>query len=213
MPGIRGNISFRRIAAQGRICAVVALLLAPPAAAFTEMCQLGAISATVYAPDWVWQKRDINILLIARNSTDHPVDLAMQLEFPEGQAEHFDYAGKKEKNVHVPARDMARASFAGIVARDRVPTQTYTFRICFSDGTNELALAYPVQTVRGAVVSGGNWALYLPVAITLLWCLVFAAALKKMAAPGAWRQPAPSIPHLAQIPAGTTDVPAASKDI
>jgi len=206
------NVLNRGIAAYWRTAAVFALLIAPRAAAFTETHPLDTLSVTIYAPDWVWQKRDINILLIARNSSDQPVDWTVRLEFPKGQVDHFDYTGNKEKSVYVPPRGTGRASFAGIVARDGIPTQTYNFRMYFTNGTNTLSLTYPVQTVRGAAVSGGNWALYFPVGITLLWCLVFAAALRTMAAPGAWRQIPPSLLPLAQTSEGTADMYAASRD-
>jgi len=212
LPEALESVLNRRIVAYWWIGAVIALLAAPRAAGFTEIRQLGTLSVTIYAPDWVWQKRDINILLIARNPSDLPVDWSVRLEFPEGEADHFDYAGTKEKSVHVPSLDTARTSFAGIVARDSVPTQTYDFRVYFTDGTNELSLTYPVRTVRGAAVSGGNWALYLPVGIALLWCLVFAVALRIMAAPGAWRQIPPSLLRLAETPEGAVDVPDTSKD-
>jgi len=177
------------------------------ARAFTETREFGAVSLTAYAPDWTWQKRDVNILLIARNQGTSSAEVAVALGLPPGQAGHFAYEGPLEHTLRIAPGETVLQAFAGITALDRdavanpVPRQTYTFLIEARGEGDRAAIAYPVTTIRGAAVEPGAWALYLPAALALLWCAVFALALVLMAQPGAWRQPGAMATQSPEAPA------------
>jgi hypothetical protein len=82
-----------------------------------------------------------------------------------------------------------RLALTDILALDGVPRQVYDFDVVLSSGGRDVHVAYPVRTVRGAVVSPGKWALFLPGGLALAWCIVFAFVVARFARPGAWRVP------------------------
>lgn len=172
------------------LCA--AFLIHPShAMAYEAIESIGNLSITVYAPDWTWQNRDINLLVVARNAGALPHTLTLTLHWPEGAENDFRYAGETGKRLTVPPGGTERISFAGITALAR--GREYRFRVIASAAGEEAHFEYPVKTIRGAVVGSGNWALYLPAGIALIWCVAFAVVLRRFAAPGAWRQPGPPI--------------------
>lgn len=167
------------------------LLLPTRVMAFEAAAALGNLSITVYAPDWTWQNRDINLLVVARNAGALPQTLSLTLHWPEGAEDNFRYAGEPVKSVTIPPGGTERVSFAGITALVR--GREYRFRLVASASGEEACFEYPVKTIRGAVLGSGNGALYLPAGIALAWCIAFAVLLRRFAAPGAWRKPGPPI--------------------
>lgn len=167
------------------------------AVAYTAVQELGDVELTVYAPDWTWQKRDINILLVARNHGARGSLIKATLELPEtdspDQPPRFVYDGETRKTFTVRPGGEVREAFTGITAMGGVPTGAYTFTIRLAGPDAAAMMRYPVKTIRGAAVNPGLWAVYLPVAVALVWCIVFAVALLRMAAPGAWRKQPPPI--------------------
>ncbi len=170
------------------LCVVAVLAVAAPARAFTVQREWGGVSVTVHAPDWTWQKRDINILLIARNPGDVSVAIPMRCVLPEGLEDHFTWDGNRELTLTALPGETARACFSGITALDGVPTGDYAFAITLGTGASAQGIEYPVRTIRGAAVNPGPWALYLPALLALLWCVVFAGALVYMGGWRAWRE-------------------------
>lgn len=148
---------------------------------------LGELECTVYAPDWTWQNRDINILVVLENHSDSPTEAVLTLGFPPGKEDHFEYPGETCAVLKVPPGSTVRHAFTNIRALAGVPRQTYPFRLLVEHAGRTSEVPYPMQTIRGAVVSPGKWALILPVGLALLWCIVFAAAMSRLAQPRAWR--------------------------
>lgn len=180
---------------------VLAVCLPGGAFAFQQTYSLGNVDVAVYAPDWTWQKRDINILIVARNEGTQTEQISAALTLPEGKENDFSFAGEPVCTLVAAPKGIARAAFAGIAAKDGVPKQTYHFSIRLHAGNGDAVADYPVKTIRGAVVNSGNWALYLPAGVALAWCLAFAIALRRMAGPGAWRRAAEAIEPSADRPA------------
>ncbi len=170
------------------IATILVLILSPSAVAFTHTEHAANTSVTVYAPDWTWQKRDVNILIILRNEGARSDVVTLDVAMPSGMEDHFSFGGESVCEVEVPPGGLARASFAGIVALDHVRPQDYVFEIGIAHHGSRQAIAYPLKTIRGAAVRPGKWALYLPVGVALLWCVVFAGVLGRMAPAGAWRK-------------------------
>jgi len=158
--------------------------------ALTQSGSLDDLKFSVYAPDWTWQKRDINILVTFRNTGERAGKVTVSLVFPPGKEHHFRYDGARIINLTVPAGKTVRHAFTNIVALDGVPRQVYDFELVVYYQGQEARVRYPVRTIRGAVVSPGKWALFLPGGVALAWCVVFVAVIRRFAEPGAWRIPA-----------------------
>jgi hypothetical protein len=191
------------------LLAVLAWAVAGPAAwALSHSGEVGGAGFTVYAPDWTWQKRDINILVVLDNPGAAPAEFTLDLTFPEGKEDHFGYIGKDKKTypyvdetgqshpipaealhltTSVSAGGSERQAFTNITAFAGVPRQEYAFGITVRCGGETVQVPYPVQTVRGAVVPPGKLALFLPGGIALAWCLVFAFVVRRFARRGAWK--------------------------
>jgi hypothetical protein len=167
----------------------------PRANALTEGGRLGDLKFAVHAPDWTWQKRDINVLAVLENEGNAPAEVAVSFELPSGKEDHFEYDGERSVSVTVPAGETVRHAFTGIHARDGVPRQVYEFTLSVSYEDREERVAYPVRTIRGAAVSPGKWALFLPGGIALVWCIVFAGVVRRFAEPRAWRVPSNPLPE------------------
>lgn len=168
---------------------IVACLIQPDARALTQTGSVGDLRFSVYAPDWTWQKRDINILAIFENAGDIDAEVTLNLVFPPGKEEHFAYEGSRETTITVPSGETVRHAFTNILALDGVPRQVYDFELIVKCAGNETRVAYPVRTIRGAVVNPGKWALVLPGGIALAWCIVFALVVRRFAQPRAWLVP------------------------
>ena len=173
--------------------------IAPHAIGLTETGSVDGIEYAVYAPDWTWQKRDVNILVVLENSGSEPAEVTLDLVFPPGKESHFQYEANGDElnptrvEVTVPAGGTARRAYTNIRALDGVPRQTYQFELLIRVGGRVARVAYPVRTIRGAMVSPGKWALLAPGAVALAWCIVFALAATRFASARAWRTPSTPI--------------------
>jgi len=168
---------------------IAACSIQPQARALTQTGSVGDLNFSVYAPDWTWQKRDINILAIFENAGDEDAEVTLNLVFPRGKEDHFTYDGSRKTRLTVPSGETVRHAFTNILALDGVPRQVYDFKLTVKYAGHETRVAYPVRTVRGAVVNPGKWALVLPGGIALAWCIVFAAVVRRFAQPKAWLVP------------------------
>lgn len=177
-------------AATGMLSAVWLCCLVYPgtAVALTASGSAGGVAYTVYAPDWTWQKRDLNVLLVLQNPTGAAAEVSVELILPPENEGHFSYAGERAARVTLPPGGTLRHAFINITALDGVPLQTYDFALRIASGDEEARVAYPVRTIRGAAVSTGKWALFLPVGIALTWSILFALVLPRYAESGAWRK-------------------------
>ena len=177
------------------VLAAVVTGIQPDAHALTASRTLGDLNLTVYAPDWTWQKRDINVLVVLDNSGTDPAEATLSFQFPPGKEEHFAYDGEQSVSVTVPPGDTVRHAFTDIHAIDGVPRQVYGFTLNVIHAGRDAQIPYPVRTIRGAAVSPGKWALLLPGGIALAWCIVFATVVRRFAEPRAWRTPSAPVPE------------------
>jgi len=162
------------------------LAAAGSAHALEETGRVGGIEFAVYAPDWTWQKRDANVLVVLENTGRGAADAAVKLSLPAGKEHHFAYAGPETLAATLEPGEIVRKAFTQIRALSGVPRQTYSLELTFeSDGTR-VVVPYSLRTIRGAAVGVGTWAIVFPVVIAGVWCLVFFIALRLLAGPGAW---------------------------
>ena len=161
--------------------------------ALTASAGLGDVSLTVYAPDWTWQKQDINVLVVVVNKGVAPAEVMLRLDFPADGESDFKYAGPREQTVAVPPGESVRAAFTNITALDGVPRRTYTFGIVAESAGVSNSITYPVRTIRGAAVGASTLAALIPAVLAALWCLVLLAVMPRFGLHGAWRTPSASI--------------------
>ncbi len=161
--------------------------------ALTASTDLGDVSVTVYAPDWTWQKQDINVLVVARNDGSTAAEVTLHLTFPADGESDFTFAGSREQTIVVPPSESVRAAFTNITALDGVPRRTYTFEIVAESAGMSNTIAYPVRTIRGAAVGTSTVAALIPAVLAALWCFVLLAVMPRFGLPGAWRTPSASI--------------------
>jgi len=168
------------------------LLLSPIFAhALTHSESIKDINIIVYAPDWIWQKNAVNILITLENTGSESAELTLNLNFPENNADHVTYENADAENttLTIPAGESIRHAFTNIEALGGVQRQTYPFSIDAALADSSITINYPLTTIRGPVVSSAKWALILPGIICLIWCIVFVIALTRFAKPGAWKTP------------------------
>lgn len=181
-------------AGSGSFLVGVALVLAGAnAAALTHVAQLDGLDVTIYAPDWTWQNRYVNILAVCANRTGHDVEAHLALVLPESEPAAFAYGGPCEVNVAVPAQGSVRHAFTNILALPAAPRGEYEIALVLSSGSREARVPYAVRTIRGEVFTGRWMALVVPPALALIWCVAFVLVLRRFAAPGAWRTPSPAV--------------------
>lgn len=159
--------------------------------ALTQTEPLGDVIITVYAPDWIWQKSMVNVLVTLENTGEESAEIALKLDFPEDDADHFQYGNADSENVTImiPAGESVRHAFTNIEALGGVERQEYDFWIEAAAGDESLSFPYPLTTIRGPVVSGAKWAMFLPAFICVIWCGAFLVALRRFSEPGAWKVP------------------------
>jgi hypothetical protein len=187
---------INRPSSLGRISPFIVLMVSlaftysRDALALTQTGTVDNLRFSLYAPDWTWQKRDINILVVLENTGEEPAEVGLKLVFPPGKEHHFRYDGERTIHLAVPAGESVRHAFTNILSIAGVPRQVYNFELIVVYEWHEARIAYPVRTIRGAAVSPGKWALFLPGGVALAWCIVFLGVIHRFARPGAWRVPA-----------------------
>lgn len=177
----------------GRLCTLgtLAFLVASSleAAALTESGTVGNVYFTVYAPDWTWQKQNVNVLFVLTNQAATPQDATVALELPQGKETHFKTPSPTESTAHIPSGETVRQALTNVFACDGVPLQTYDFSVSVRCGDSVARMAYPLSTIRGAAVSSAQWALFLPAIVALVWSLLFAVVMSRTAERHAWLTP------------------------
>ena len=190
-PPLGSGAGARRNCVLPGLLALFLLLATPCATALTHTGQLDHITCSIYAPDWTWQNRDVNILVVLENTGSYTQDVTVRTAFPADKEDHFTYEGPTELTLTVPAGGTARAAFTNIHSMAGVARQTYELQLVLKTDGSSTVVSYPLQTIRGQAFSGGRWvALFVPAGVALVWCVAFALALTKMARPGAWKTPA-----------------------
>lgn len=191
------------------------LVCCAPAGALQERVRIGGVEVAVYGPDWTWQGRDVNVLVVMRNGTTSPADVSVRLRIPSEARSAFGrmdraYEWTSEeltREVTVEADGAVRQAFAGITALSDAPLGEYAFTVELAVGDARHEAVYPVQVVRGAAIRGGRWAaLSVPAAIALVWCAAFVVVLSRMAGPRAWRTSPEPLTEPADAPAWIREV-------
>ena len=182
----------------------------------------------MYAPEWIWQRQNINIVFVLENTSAAPTTVTAQLDFPQFNPRAFGFEGPRSQSVVLAPGERGRIVFANILARDefalavdvrtkeedvqivktrtedgqvrlakvrmvKVDTGHHAFSIRLQaqsgDASREARVHYPVMTVRGAAVSEGPLATWLPVLLIFGWCVVLFWVVPRMAERGAWLRP------------------------
>ena len=180
----------------GRVCVLVLAVggLAAHAHALTYSDEIGDVSFTIYAPDWTWQDRDVNILVVLENTGTGTENVEVRLVLPEGKEDHFGYDGPDMVRANLAPDTVVRRAFAGVLAKPGVPRQVYDLGLTIETGHGMAMATYPLRTVRGQAFSGDWWApLFVPPIVALAWCAAFVIALRKFASPRAWRTNPPPV--------------------
>lgn len=197
---------FRLAAAFWAVGAALTYTL--PAEALEHSGVAGDIAFSVFAPDWTWQNRAVNIMFVIENqgAQDAAVTIAMRL--PEGQEADFaSEPANLAQTVSVPAGATVRAALTGILARSGVPRQVYPCVLRIGSGGLAAEVPYPLRTIRGAVVSSARWAMYLPVATALCWAVVMAVVMALLTSRRAWLEPAAPVSEPTERPAWIDESP------
>jgi hypothetical protein len=162
----------------------------------------GKIHYSFYAPEWIWQRQNINILTVFESELPTTATVRATLGYPPYHADRFSYDGPTSSVLILGPGQSGRLAFANILALDkrqlpngefeRFRTGDFVFQVdlqCEADGkTASVLLHYPVKTVRGAIVNEGLLSTWLPVVLILLWCGLIFLIVPRMARRGAWRQ-------------------------
>lgn len=171
-----------------RVFLCAALILAWPCVSegLTRSGTVGDVGYTVYAPDWTWQDREVNILVVLRSTTGSPREATVSLVLPPDKAGDFAYGGEAVIRETLEDSTPVRAAFVGIKPLSGVPRQTYPLEVRIHTAGGETHIDYPLRTIRGAAVSPGKWAVLLPVAVALAWCVVMGIALHRLSPTRRW---------------------------
>jgi hypothetical protein len=178
-----------------RILASIAMLAILPclrATALEATGALGDLHYAIYGPDWTWQKRDINIMVLLDNTGSAPAIGMLRIALPETEPLPFVTEQPLVQPFEVPPGGTLRLAFTQIQATDQAKRGVYDLAIGLGTYGNVEQIPYRVRTIRGAAVSPGKWALLLPVLLTALWGAVMFVAMRRMAAPRAWATPGPA---------------------
>ncbi len=173
-----------------------------PAAALESEGDLAGIQFSIYAPDWTWQGRDVNVMAVFENPTAVAATCAIALEFDGEQVNHFGRngapitpdSGPLVNEVSVPPGETRRIALTGITALNGFPRQVYPLTLRVDVNASETRIAYPMRTIRGQAFSEGRAiALGIPIGVALIFAVAFAAVLRKSGDPDAWKTvPAPA---------------------
>jgi len=176
-----------------RILLFIALLFPVAASGLTERCEIDGVRVTIYAPDWTWQRQNVNVLVVAENESAAPRSVEIELVAPAGKEAHFEFNRATTLDLDVGPGETVRKAITDVYAKDDVPRQVYDFAFAIHGGGETLRVPYPLRTVRGAAVTSATWALYLPVIVALVWSVLFALILPRLSSRGAWRRAEPAV--------------------
>ncbi len=178
-------------------CAFSFLAISTAAYATTLVEERDGIQITLYAPDWIWQGQNVNVLVVAEHDKNYRIRLSTHLFLPKGLEHHFAYDGETSQYVFVEPGEGKRIAFVNITALTGHPRQIYEFEFVATDPRMDrgllVRLPFTVRTIRGPMVSEGKWAAVLPAGLAAAWCFVIVMYLMRHAKPGAWKTPSESV--------------------
>ena len=160
-----------------------------PLYAFTRTVEVNDLVFHLYGPDWIWQGRDVNLLIVAENRGGS-ARLARVVLVSMGEKSYrpgFSYSGPDTLDFSVPPHGRAMSAFVGLTARKDVTLGRYTLPVSFScDGISK-RVENGVRIIRGEAVRPGLMVVVVPSLLAGLWCLVIVVYLSKVSGRGAWR--------------------------
>ena len=159
--------------------------------AYTEAFSVGGSKVTVFAPDWIWQGQNVNIMFVAENKNTAEKKIDFRLSLPEENKKYFDLPGELSTSGDIPANGKLRLAITGIVPKRNIPLGKYSFFINISSDSLEEQIEYPLKVIRGSLVEAGIWSVLLPALIALLWGTSFCFVLPRFSRKGAWRKKSP----------------------
>ena len=194
---------------------VTMMVTMPIAFALESEGDAAGIHYGVYAPDWTWQGRDVNIMAVFENRMDAAISCAVSLQIPDAHRNHFGRNGGPStpdtalpsEVVMVAPGETRRVALTGITALHGFPRQTYPLALSLRINETETNIDYSMRTIRGQAVSEGRAvALGVPIGVALLFSAAFAFVLRRTGDPNAWKivpkptsepdQPEPWINHI-----------------
>jgi hypothetical protein len=162
---------------------------------------VGPIQIRHYAPDWIWQDRAVNLLLVLRSEARAPRRVEVTLDLPAGV---FFQPPREEtlvRNVDLQPGETRRIAFANILALsfrpstgEPLPRGVHEFALRARSGGESAREGVRVRTIRGAMVRGNVWCIVVPAAICFLWSIGLLALLSRKSPAGAWRRVREVIP-------------------
>ncbi|MBN1670937.1 MAG: hypothetical protein JXR37_07885 [Kiritimatiellae bacterium] len=170
-----------------------ALVSAVPRAghAYNERVRVADVDVMVFAPDWIWQARDANVMVVAQNTGTEEAGIELSASCADEARPLFGLAQDKTATGKAPAGDKVRMALTGITPGADTPPAVYPFAIRIRVAGHEQKLDWPLKVIRGSLVEAGTWSLLLPALVCLLWSVALVAVLPRFAARGAWRTPGP----------------------
>jgi hypothetical protein len=197
-PKERNSLVRRSLYAVLAVAVLSALAIAPQAAPFQSKVDVSGLQCIIFAPDWTWRGRDVNVLFVAANEGDTTREVRIALALPPGEGARFGRSGTpvswpKEdllRTLDVPPDHTERLAFAGITPLPSLPLGAYPFQLTVMSGGDTVEIPFSVRIIRGQIIQGGQWvAVLVPVSVALVWCIAFAVALSRLAPAGAWKRP------------------------
>ncbi len=196
-----------------RLTAVVwaaglALMCPFPAEALEHSGVVADIAFSVFAPDWTWQNRTVNVMFALENRGTEDAAVTVAMRLPAGKESDFQAdSGRLPQTVTGPPGTTVRAALPDILAQAGAPRQVYPCVLSVETGAAAADIPYPLRTIRGAVVSSARWAMYLPVATALCWAAVIAVVMTLMTSRRTWLEPAAPISEPDERPAWIDALP------
>jgi len=148
--------------------------------------------ATVYAPDWVWKGQNLNFLVVLENISEHAISPTLSMAVSNADVDEFVPESTGSVLGELAPGENRRAAFANVATGRATIGKQYNFVFSVNDSTGAttpLSMNADVKVIRGAVVSGGRWAAFLPAFVAAAWCWVLALYFRRYAAAGAWKTP------------------------
>jgi len=183
--------TLREMQRGGYIIAVgVAIPLAclSSAFAYSERVELGVVQTTVFAPDWIWQGQQVNVMAISENGGDSAQQVALSVTAPAEDVSQFGLPQDLSVGKTIEPGARQRVAITGIVPAKHAPLGVYRFGITVRVGQDERILEYPLKVIRGSLVEAGWWSVWLPALVCLVWSVSILVALSRFAEKGAWKR-------------------------
>ena len=166
---------------------LLAALLHPlTATALTVKREAAGATVTVYAPDWIWQGENVNVLFVIDNHGEGDLTASAHWSLPEALWPAKDIREKHTPSQTVKPGESRRLAITNVRVPPATPPGKLDSGFSVTVNGTDVEIAYPLRVVRGAAIdpskaaAGYVWAL-----IAATWCIVFLIVLPRFAKKGA----------------------------